>query len=116
MRHGARTRRGRGKRHEVHPENRADQALHIVQTRQTRMRVIVYLYLAKQVLIHTETCLKLGKDSNISEKCFAQIRKYILLLKVYFTKQCMFKLLYVLLLLATPPQYHFITKIMHIYH
>jgi len=43
----------------------ADQALHIVQTRQTRMRVIVYLYLAKEVLILIEKCLVLGIDSNI---------------------------------------------------
>jgi len=63
MRRGARPRGGRGRRHSVQPENRADQALHIVQTRQTRMRVIVYLYLAKQVLIHIKKCLVPGKDS-----------------------------------------------------
>jgi hypothetical protein len=65
MRRGARTRGGRGRRHALQPEDRADQALHIVQTRQTRMRVIVYLYLAKEVLILIEKCLVLGIDSNI---------------------------------------------------
>ncbi|KAL3876538.1 hypothetical protein ACJMK2_034379, partial [Sinanodonta woodiana] len=54
MRHGARTRGGRGRRHAVQPENRADQALHIVQTRQTRMRDC-------QVLIHDEAVLALAR-------------------------------------------------------
>ncbi|KAL3866624.1 hypothetical protein ACJMK2_043908, partial [Sinanodonta woodiana] len=50
MRRGARTRGGRGRRHTVQPENRSDQALHIVQTRQTRMRDFQVLILDEAVL------------------------------------------------------------------